>query len=392
MKHFASSLFSRPQGRRSRFWWLLAVGLLVVGALAVYLALGRSKAAPAAAPTTAAHGDGQAVLTVNAVQVQPVTWPQTVSASGGVFAWQESVISTELSGVRLLEVLAHVGDRVQRGQVLARFASDGLTAEVTRQEALVEEAQATLSEARANAQSARQLGDTSGVLSSQQITQYLTAEQVAQARLKAARAALALARIQLGQTEVRAPDSGVISTRLATLGTVSQGGAELFRLIRQGRLEWRAALVADLVGPIKSGQTAQLQLTNGNTIEGRVRLIGPTLDPANRNATVYVDLPANPDLRVGQFVHGVFELGSSPGLALDHSGVVSRDGHDYVFRINPDQSVSQVLVTLGRRRGELVEITSGVKPDMRLVGQGAGFLADGDTVKVAATSSAATVK
>ena len=117
-------------------------------------------------------------------------------------------------------------------------------AELAQSKAAMAETEATLAEAAANAQRAREL-QASGALSAQQINQYLTAERTAQARLEAQRALFKTQQLRLAQTQVLAPDNGVISARNATVGAVVPAGMELFRLIRQGRLEWRAEVVAN---------------------------------------------------------------------------------------------------------------------------------------------------
>ena len=114
-------------------------------------------------------------------------------------------------------------------------------------------------------------------------------------------------------------------------------------------------------------------------------MLAPTVDPATRNALVYVDLPpeaAEAGLRAGTFAHGRIELGRATALTLPQSAVVLRDGFAYVFRLGGDGKVIQTKVAPGRRQGERVEILSGLAPDAQVVASGAGFLADGDAVRV----------
>lgn len=90
----------------------------------------------------------------------------------------------------------------------------------------------------------------------------------------------------------------------------------------------------------------------------------------------------------GMFGRGEFELGSSNALTVPQQAVVVRDGFNYVFRLNADQRVSQVKLQIGRRVGERVEVLEGISADAVLVASGAGFLNDGDLVKVAPASAA----
>ena len=171
-------------------------------------------------------------LTVEAIQPQGSNLPLRIGANGDVAAWQEASIGSEANGLLLSDVLANVGDQVSSGQVLAVFSDERVQADLAQARADEALAEATLVEASANAQRARDLQPT-GVMSTQQITQYLTAERTAQARLEAQRANVHAHQIRLQQTRVRAPDDGVISGRSATVGAVVPAGQELFRMIRQ---------------------------------------------------------------------------------------------------------------------------------------------------------------
>jgi RND family efflux transporter MFP subunit len=201
--------------------------------------------------------------------------------------------------------------------------------------------------------------------------------------MEAAKATLSAQQLRLKQTLVTAPDHGVISARSATVGAVLPAGTELFRMVRQGRLEWRAEVTSSELGQIRTGTSASVTAASGATLKGRVRVIGPTVDPQSRAALVYVDLPQHAEVKAGMFGKGVFELGSSQALTVPQQAVVIRDGFSYVLRVSPDLRVALVKVQTGRRLGTQVEVLDGIKPEDDLVVQGAGFLNDGDLVKVA---------
>jgi RND family efflux transporter MFP subunit len=191
--------------------------------------------------------------------------------------------------------------------------------------------------------------------------------------------------LRQAQTAVRAPDDGVISARTATVGSMTQPGQELFRLIRGSRLEWRAEVSAADLGKLKPGVTATLTAPNGARIQGRVRMVAPTVDPQTLNGLVYVDLPVAETgnaLRAGTFARGEFELGRTPAMSLPQSAVLLRDGFSYVFRLDDQNTVAQTKVAVGQRMGDQIEIVSGIAADTRVVASGAGFLADGDVVRV----------
>ena len=364
------------------------VVLLVAAGAVVWSARAADDKAPAktgvaagAAPAGSSASAAKAALTVAATQPQRGLLSTALSANGNIAPWQEAIVGAEGNGSRLAEVRVNVGDSVKRGQVLATFVSDMAQADLAQSKASVAEAEATLADAAANAQRARDL-QASGALSAQQINQLLTAERTAQARLDAVRAATKMQQLRLAQTQVLAPDSGVISARSATVGAVVPAGMELFRLIRQGRLEWRAEVVAAELVQVKPGQAVRVTAAGGVVADGKVRMVAPTVDAATRNGIVYVDLPQPGAIKAGMFARGDFDTGSSSALTLPQSAVLLRDGFSYVFRLGTDNKVTQTKVAVGRRVGDRIEITGGLETTARVVASGAGFLADGDTVRV----------
>jgi RND family efflux transporter MFP subunit len=353
---------------------LIGGALLLALAAATPLAFGQlsKPAAPAA---------GRPALTVNVVQPQPTSMAQTVWATGSLAAWQEASIGAEGPGWRLAEVRVAVGDLVRRGQVLAVFATELAQAELLQAAAAVAEADATLAEASANAQRAREL-QSSGMMSAQQANQILTAERTAQARLEAMRAAVRVQQARLAQARVLAPDDGVISSRTATLGAVVPAGQELFRLIRQGRLEWRAEVGAADLPRTRPGQAVKLTLAGGTTLSGKVRMVAPTVDAVTRNGLVYVDLPQSGEAKPGMFARGEFDVGRSSALTLPQSAVLLREGFAYVIEVGADGRASRTKVSVGRRSGDRIEIAGGLEPSARVVASGAAFIADGDLLRV----------
>lgn len=324
-------------------------------------------------------------LAVTTVQPSQASLPIYLTANGTVTAWQEAIIGSESNGLKLTDVRVNVGDVVKRGQVLATFSVASVNAELAQARASLMEAEANAADAKNNAERARTL-ETTGALSTQQINQYLTTEQTAKAKAEAAKALLAVQEVRLSQTQVVASDDGVISARSATVGAVVSAGTELFRLIRQGRLEWRAEVTSAELGRIRTGTVALITAANGTQVKGKVRMIAPTVDAQNRAALVYVDLaPTAADVapvRAGMFATGQFDLGNSTAVTVPQQTIVIRDGFSYVFRMNPDNRVTQIKVQPGRRLADRIEIISGVPTDAVLVANGAGFLNDGDLVKV----------
>ena len=371
---------------------VLLGGLLAVPVIVFLFA--RTGGTPEAngAATATPLAAARPTLSVLTVRPTPEAWPETLSAAGNIAAWQEATIGAEVSNYRIVEVRAEVGDTVRKGQVLARIDPSTTASEVAEARATVAELDATLAEAKANSERARQLREK-GFYSAQQSTQSLTAEQTAAARLNAARARLQAAELRLARTQIVAPDDGVISARAATVGSLSQPGQELFRLIRGGRLEWRAEVTASELARLQPGQAVRLIAPGGEAVAGRVRTLSPTVDGQTRNALVYADVEATAGktLGPGMFVRGEFELGRREALTLPQAAVVLREGFTYVFQLeNGAADTAKVALTkvgTGRRLGERIEV-SGLTGEARVVASGAGFLADGDTVRIVTPAAA----
>jgi RND family efflux transporter MFP subunit len=363
------------------------------GALLVALAL----AACGGKPEPGKEGQGKAAsepgkpgpkpaLTVATTTPQKAKLPLVLAANGNITAWQEASVGAEVAGLRIAEVHVNVGDSVRQGDVLATFNADTVRADVAQARANVAQAEASAAEAQGNADRARRLQGT-GALSMVEQQQLLTGEKTAQARVLAAQAALQAQEVRLAQTSLRAPDDGIISARNATVGAVVAAGAELFRLIRKGRLEWRAEVTSAEIGRLQPGTPARITAASGAELEGRVRMIGPTVDAQNRNALVYVDVkpvpgPASGSARAGMFARGEFDLGAVDTVTVPQASVVVREGFSYVFRVGADGRVAQVKIQPGRLAADRIEVVSGLPQDAVIVANGAGFLNDGDLVRV----------
>ena len=324
----------------------------------------------------------KASLTVTVVKPQNASLFQGVSANGSLAAWQEAIIGAEANGLKITEVRVNVGDRVQKGDVLAVLQSDTLRAELAQAEGTLAEATASAQEAHVQADRARAL-QQQGFFSNAQLSLALAADASAQARVQTARASVQLQNVRLSQTQVKASDAGVISARQATVGSVVGAGTELFRLIRQGRIEWRAEVPASEIGRIPVGASVQMTAASGQLLQGKVRMVAPSVDAQTRNALVYVDLlgPAG-SARAGMYAKGEISLGQTQAITVPQTAVVVRDGFSYVYTAGADQKVSQIKVQTGRLSGDRMEIKSGLKPDASVVVSGGAFLNHGDTVRV----------
>lgn len=321
------------------------------------------------------------ILSVSTTTMQLTTLAEKVFANGNIMAWQEAIIGTEVNGLKLEKVHVNVGDKVKKGQLIASFAAHTLHAELAKSKAVSQEAQAALEEAEADRLRAISL-DTEKALSKQSIQQYISAEKIARARLNAAIASQELIKLHISQAQVVAPDDGIISSRSATVGAVLGVGDELFRLLRGGRIEWRAEVFASDLEKLKPGQVATLYSTEQKELAGKIRKISPIVDTQTRNGLVYVDINQSSAFRAGMFVQGHFTISQSQVATLPLSAVQLIDGFSYVMRVDQDSRVRRTKVHLGKRSKEQVEIVSGLNHADEVVITGGSFIADGDLVRV----------
>ena len=321
-------------------------------------------------------------LTVNVVGPSQLDINQTIMANGSLAAWQEALIGAEANGLKITDVRVNVGDRVKRGDVLAMLQSDTLKAELAQSEGTLAEAIASALEARVQTDRAKSL-QQQGFFSDAQLSQTLATDAIAQARVQSARAAVQLQSVRLSQTQVKAPDDGIISSRQASVGSVVNSGSELFRLIRQGRIEWRAEVSASDISRIKVGANVKVTAASGQVLQGKVRMIAPSMDAQTRNALVYVDLlDQTGSARAGMYAKGEILLGQNKAMTVPQTAVIIRDGFSYVYTVGSDNKVTQTKVQTGRLRGDRQEILSGLKSDALVVVSGGAFLNSGDTVRV----------
>lgn len=321
------------------------------------------------------------VMSVTVIRAEPSRLPIRVPATGHVAAWQEASIGAEASGFRLLEVKVNVGDVVQRGQELALFDAGIVTADLAESTAAVAQAEAAALEAEANQARAKDL-DGSGAMSAQEVGQYQAAAKAARAGLEAARAALTRNRLRLTQTRVVAPSDGIITSRTATVGAVVPSGQELFRMIKDSRLEWRAEVSAADLERLRAGQTATIDVPGHAPVQGRLRMVAPTIDTQTLNGLAYVDLPRHDGIRAGAFARGHFEISEVDALTVPQSAVLLRDGFHYVMGVGARSEVIVRKVSVGQRAGTRIEITQGLGAADAVIASGLSFLSDGDIVRV----------
>lgn len=359
----------RPIIRLRPAAWIIGLLLLALaGGIAVNAApRAKSIDGPAAEASLAERNSAMAVVTVQPIFTE---WQDTIETFGVIAPWQEAVISAQIGGYQIVELRADVGDQVEKGQVLAVLNPAILQAQRAELQAKLD--QAVADRERAVALSAK------GNLSEKSLLQ-------AQTEAKSAKALLDLKLLEIKYATVVAPDAGIVVSRAAMLGQVSQLGTELFRIIRQGRLEWRAEVPASELAKVSAGQRVEVELPTGAVASGIVRKVSPILDANTRRGLLYADLIAGDIARAGMYGNGRIFLGSRQALVVPAASVLVKDGRNYAARVSGSDegsTVSLAPVAVGGYAGDRAEITEGLSPIDSIVVEGAGLLDDGDRVRV----------
>jgi RND family efflux transporter MFP subunit len=326
-----------------------------------------------AAPTSA--------LTVTVVPAKMGLIPRSLMVTGSLAARDELPIGTETSGLALSAVLVEVGDQVKQGQLLARFNDSVLRAQTQQAQAALVEAEANEVEAANNSRRAEELAKA-GWISGKDFDNRRALALGMSARVGVAKANLAFAEAKLKQAELRAPTGGTITSRSAHLGEVTVG-TEMFRMIRDDRVELIAELPENELAGIKPGQKTTLTIAGSSqNAEGAVRLVEPTVDVKTRIGRVRIDVDQAANLRPGMFVTGQILLDQSDALVAPEKAIVYLDGKPIVFVVDAGGTVTQRPVSLGPRAAGMIAVQSGVQPGERLVLRGAAYLKNGDQVTV----------
>lgn len=334
----------------------------------------------------AAEADKTAVkpkptLTVTTTAVDKATWATTVDTQGVIAAWQEAVVSARVTGLPIAEIRVSVGDLVKKGDILAVFDDRTVRAELAQAEATLAQSIANQKQADANFNRINKL-QKQNLVSEQEALNASTQTKTTAAQKAVAEAAMANLKIRLEHTHIVAPDDGIITAQTVLLGQVPQIGAELFRLIRQHRLEWRAELTAQQLNQLKIGMSAQINLPDNSIVYGKIRQFSPSIDNNSRLGIAFVELQAGSSAKTGMFVNGRLEVAQSEAFIVPAESVVIRDGRSSLFLLKENNRVQQLAVNTGRRQGKFIEILQGVNIGDQIIVRGAGFLNDGDLIKI----------
>jgi HlyD family secretion protein len=361
-------------GRRN-LWAVVAIGAVVV-AVVVLLAVRLTQAlgvknAPFKNP----------IPTVSVTEVGVSTLPTTVSIIGTIAARYDIPVGVEGDAGRVAAIYVEAGDRVKRGQVLARLDVSVLEPQVANLEAALEQARAEAELADAEYRRAQAVG-ASGALSAEETQRRKSTGVTAAAKVKVAAAQLAEAQARLARAAVRAPADGIILTRNVEVGqTATPGGEALFRLSEGGEVELRGQVAEQDLPLLKVGQLVNVRLTGISQVyEGHIRLLGAVIDPQTRLGMARVALTPDPNLRPGAFARAEVTVSNADRAVLPQTAVLTDDRGSYVLIVNAQHKIERRAVHVSGIVQNGVTIADGIKVREQVVATAGAFLQEGELV------------
>ena len=358
------------------------------GAAVLTLALtlagcGGEEAAKEAETKAGATGSSQTV-TVAAAALRNL--PRTVTASGTVSAWEEVPVGAETGGLTATAVYVDEGRYVRQGAPLVQLNDALLKAQLRQQQAAVQTAEANADRDQAALDRAQELKER-GFLSQASLDTALANKRSSDANLLAARAALSETQTRLSQATIRAPVSGLVISRNVTRGQIVSPGTELFRIVRDGRLELDAQVPETDLGLVRSGQGAVVSSDQVGETTGTVRIVTPEVDPQTRLGVARISLTGGGGFRPGMFARAQIDVGANPAVTVPTAAVLYRENRPGVYVLD-NQNRARFRPVVIQTRAEEWTAVDGVQAGARVIVQGAGFLGEGDRVRVAPAAPA----
>lgn len=330
---------------------------------------------------------GASRQTVTVATVSQTSLDRQVSASGTVSAWEEVPVAAETGGLTAVALYVDEGDYVRQGQPLVQMNDVLLRAQLRQQQAQVQLAEANLARDEAALGRAQQLKER-GFLSQASLDTALADQRASAANLAAARATLASTQTQLNQATVRAPVAGQIISRSVTKGQIISAGTELFRMVRDGRLELDAQVPETELPLIRAGQTATITSSEAGSTTGTVRIVTPEVDAQTRLGLARITLAPGSQLRTGMFARAQIAVGDQTATTVPTASVLYRNNRAGVFLLGQDGATVRFTPVQVLARTDANTAVGNLAPGARVVVSGAGFLNDGDRVTVSTGAQA----
>ncbi len=325
---------------------------------------------------------------------------QTMPVLGRFVARQYGVVAALTRGP-VGEVLAEVGDRVTKGQVIARLTPariqanrDLMAAEVAEKEAALLAAEAQLRLARGEYKRLERLRKSAAFSKARlndkrnEVEKFSGQLAEAEAAVSRARANLRLADIDLHNAEIRAPYNAVIAQRHVVAGNYVNVGDKIVTLINDEVLEIEAEVPADRLHGVKAGRVVQVRLDDGSVHEAVIRAVIPTESPRTRTRPVRFVPRINgtapkSGLAADQSVTVAVPIAAQSDVTTVHKdAIVARGGRNFVFVVK-DGTAEKRFVRLGRAAGERFEVLDGLRPGEQVAVKGNERLRPGQAVMLA---------
>ena len=363
---------------------LIRAGALAAAALILTsCGEGQAKKADEASAAKKAAAAGQTVTVATATLT---ALPRIITASGSVSAWEEVPVGAETGGLVATAVYVDEGSYVRQGQPLVQLNDALLQAQLRQQQAAVQTAEANAARDDAALGRAQELKEK-GFLSQASLDTALANQRASTAGLASARASLSETRTRLSQATLRAPVSGLIISRSVTRGQIVQAGTEMFRMVRDGRLELDAKVPETDLALIRAGQSAVVSSDQLGQTTGRVRIVTPEVDATSRLGTARIALNGAGGFRPGMFAKAQIDVGAQPTITVPTASVLYRENKSGVFVVDDSRQVHFTPVSVLSRSATQTSV-GGLTEGARVVVEGAGFLGDGDHVTISATAPA----
>ncbi len=315
--------------------------------------------------------DGKKEDTAVPVEVAKVSRrPIAASYSGtaSLDAPGEAQAVSKASGI-VLALLTEEGQRVQKGQVLARLDND-------HQRLQVEQAASTVRKLESNYQRSQKM--VAAKLVSTEANDQIRYD------LESARASLNIAQLELSYTTIVAPISGVVAQRMVKQGNLIQPNAPLFRIVDDSRLEAVLNVPERELATIKAGLpvTLLVDAVSGKRFTGTIDRISPVVDAGSGTFRVVCAFSGGGGLKSGMFGRiGIVYDSRTDALTIPRIALLEDEGEPAVYAVRDDKAV-RVSLKLGYIDGELAEVRSGLKEGDAVVTAGKVAIRDGAKVEV----------
>ena len=336
-------------------------------------------------------------LTVEVGKVTRATIAQELTVVGNLIGESTVAVAPRAAG-RLQEVYVRLGDKVGKGQRIAKIEDYELLEQIKQQEAGQEVAQATIRQRDADLALAKTNVDRSRSLFERQLLPKQTLDDN-EARYQSAQAQLDLARAQAQQSKARldelkinlantiitSPVNGFIAKRNVDPGASVGQNAPVVDVVDISRVRLIANVVEKDLKQLQAGDVTHVEVDAfpGEEFMGRIARVSPVLDPATRTAPIEIEIP-NPSYRLkpGMYARVGITLDTvKDALVVPATAMADLGGRRGVFQPINNVAVFRA-VQVGTERLDVVEILGGVVEGTDVITTGAGQLRDGDRVVV----------